>query len=129
MYIRTRLTLWVLLIVLVLLATFSVTIYQLTKRDLLAEIDQDVRHQAAILQAAVHPCPGAATLCVPPLDVFKSPDTFLQVQDQHGNILARSGNLGKWRLPLLPAAIAADQVKELPVEEGTPLCVRPTGGD
>jgi two-component system OmpR family sensor kinase len=122
MYIRTRLTLWFLLIVLVLLAAFSVTIYQLTKSNLLAMIDQDVRHQAAILQAAIHQCPGTATLCPPQLDVFTSPDTFLQVQDQHGNILARSGNLGKWRLPLLPAAIAADQVQELPVEK-TPLFV------
>ena len=121
MYIRTRLTLWFLLIVL-LLATFSVTIYQLTKSNLLAMIDQDVRHQAAILQAAVHPCPGTATLCVPPLVVFKSPDTFLQVQDQHGTILARSGNLWKWRLPLLPATIAANQVQEVPVEH-TPLFV------
>ena len=122
MYIRTRLTLWFLLIVLLLLAAFSVTIYQLTRSNLLAMIDQDVRHQAAILQVAIHPCPGSATLCVPPLVVFKSPDTFLQVQDQHGTILARSGNLWKWRLPLLPAAIAADQVQEVLVEQ-TPLFV------
>jgi len=122
MYIRTRLTLWFLLIVLLLLATFSVTIYQLTKSNLLAMIDQDVRHQAAILQVAIHPCPGTATLCVPPLDVFKSPDTFLQVQDQHGTILARSGNLWKWRLPLLPATIAANQVQEVLVEH-TPFFV------
>jgi two-component system, OmpR family, sensor kinase len=117
MYIRTRLTIWFLLIVLVLLAAFSVTIYQLTRSNLLAMIDQDVHHQAAILQTAIHPCPGTATLCVPPLDVFNSPDTFLQVQDQHGTILARSGNLGKWKLPLLPTAIAANQVQELPVEK------------
>ena len=122
MYIRTRLTLWFLLIVLLLLATFSVTIYQLTRSNLLAMIDQDVRHQAAILQVAIHPCPGTATLCVPPLVVFKSPDTFLQVQDQHGTILARSGNLWKWRLPLLPKAIAANQVQEVLVEQ-TPLFV------
>ncbi len=80
MYIRTRLTLWFLLIVLLLLAAFSVTIYQLTRSNLLAMIDQDVRHQAAILQVAIHPCPGSATLCVPPLVVFKSPDTFLQTR-------------------------------------------------
>src|SRR6266851_7340103 len=116
MYIRTRLTLWFLLVVLLLLAAFSVTIFQLTKSNLLAMIDQDVRHQAAILQAAIHQCPGSATLCVPLLDIFKSPDTFLQVQDQYGTILARSGNLGKWRLPLMPAAIAANQVQEVPVE-------------
>jgi two-component system OmpR family sensor kinase len=122
MYIRTRLTLWFLLVVLLLLSAFSVTIYQLAKRNLVAEIDQDVHHQAAILRAAIHPCPGSATLCVPELDVFKSPDTFLQVQDQRGTILARSGNLGQWKLPLLPSAIAANQVQELPVEK-TPLFV------
>lgn len=122
MYIRTRLTVWFLLIVLVLLATFSMTIYQLTKRNLVEEIDQDVRHQAAILQAAIHLCPGTTRLCIPQLDVFKSPDTFLQVQDQRGTILARSGNLGKWRLPLLPAAIAANRVQELQVEKA-PLFV------
>jgi signal transduction histidine kinase len=122
MYIRTRLTIWFLLIVLLLLAAFSVTIYQLTKRNLVAEIDQDVRHQAAILQTTIHQCPGSLTLCVPELDVFQSPDTFLQVQDQRGTILAKSGNLGKWKLPLLPSAIAANQVQELPVEK-TPLFV------
>src|SRR6266568_4721154 len=117
MYIRTRLTFWFLLIVLLLLAAFSVTIYQLTKRKLVAAIDQDVRHQAAILQTAIHPCPASTTLCVPELDVFTSPDTFLQVQDQRGTILARSGHLGKWKLPLLPAAIAANQVQEVQVEK------------
>lgn len=119
MDIRTRLTVWFMLIVLVLLAAFSMTIFQLTKNNLLSLIDQDVRHQADILQAAIHPCPGPGTakLCVPTLDVFYSPDTFLQVQDQNGTILARSGNLGKWRLPFLPAAIAANQVEEVPVKQ------------
>lgn len=119
MDIRTRLTAWFLLIVLVLLAVFSMTIFQLTKNNLLALIDQDVRHQADILQATIHPCPGPGPikLCVPALDVFYSPDTFLQVQDQHGTILAKSGNLGKWKLPFLPAAIASDQVEEVPVKQ------------
>src|SRR5260370_37769642 len=102
MYIRTRLTLWFLLIVLVLLAAFSVTIFQLTKSNLLAQTEQDVRHQAAILQAAIHQCPGTTTLCVPPLDYYRPPDSYLQVQDQHGSILVRAGNLGQMRLPLLP---------------------------
>ncbi|HET8841756.1 MAG TPA: HAMP domain-containing protein, partial [Ktedonobacteraceae bacterium] len=119
MDIRARLTCWFLLIVLVLLAAFSMTIFQLTRSNLLAVIDQDVRHQAELLQATIHPCPAPATtrLCVPALDVFYSPDTFLQVQDQHGIILARSGNLGKWRLPLLPQAIATNQVEEVPVKQ------------
>lgn len=124
MDIRTRLTCWFLFIVLVLLTVFSVTIFQLTKSNLLATIEQDVRHQAEILQAAVHPCSSAGKmkLCVPSLDVFNSPDTFLQVQDPHGTILARSGNLGKWRLPLLSDAVAANRVEEVQVRN-TPLFV------
>ncbi|HEY0754091.1 MAG TPA: HAMP domain-containing sensor histidine kinase [Ktedonobacteraceae bacterium] len=121
MDIRTRLTCWFLLIVLVLLAAFSMTIFQLTKNDLLDMIEQDVHHQAEILQAATHVCPdpGVQKLCVPALDVFYSPDTFLQLQDQYGAILAKSGNLGKWKLPLLPAAIDKHQVEELPVEHAS----------
>ena len=115
MYIRTRLTLWFLLILTLVLAAFSVIIYQLTRNNLLTWVDQDVRHQATILRANIHQCPGTATLCVPQLDVFNLPDTFLQVLDQHGSVLASSGNLGKRTLPLLRDAIAADQVKEVPV--------------
>jgi two-component system, OmpR family, sensor kinase len=115
MYIRTRLTLWFLLILTLVLVAFSVIIYQLTRGNLLAWVDQDVRHQATILRANIHQCPGTATLCVPQLDVFNLPDTFLQVLDQHGSVLASSGNLGKRTLPLLRDAIAADQVKEVPV--------------
>lgn len=115
MYIRTRLTLWFLLILTLVLVAFSVIIYQLTRSNLLAWVDQDVRHQATILRANIHQCPGTATLCVPQLDVFNLPDTFLQVLDQHGSVLASSGNLGKRTLPLLRDAIAADQVKEVPV--------------
>src|SRR5258708_19647919 len=118
---RPRLTLWFLLIVLLRLGTFSVTIYQLTKSNLRAMIDKDVRHQAAILQVAIHPCPGTATLCVPPLVVFKSPDTFLQVQDQHGTILARSGNLCKCRLPILPPTLATNHLQHAPVYPTPPL--------
>ena len=88
MYIRTRLTLWFLLILVLVLAAFSVTIYQLTDRNLLGGIEQDVRHQATIIRATIHPCVGTATLCVPELDVFNSPDVFLQVQDPHGTVLA-----------------------------------------
>lgn len=115
MYIRTRLTLWFLLILVLVLAAFSVTIYQLTDRNLLGGIEQDVRHQATIIRATIHPCVGTATLCVPELDVFNSPDVFLQVQDPHGTVLASSGNLGNRTLPLIHDAIASDRVKEVRV--------------
>jgi two-component system, OmpR family, sensor kinase len=115
MYIRTRLTLWFLFILALMLATFSATIYQLTRSNLLGWVNQDVRHQAAVLHATIHLCPASTTLCVPQLDVFNAPDIYLQVQDPRGTILASSGNLGKHTLPLMRDAIAADQVKEVSV--------------
>src|SRR5579884_3362058 len=116
MYIRTRLALWFLLILMAVLAAFSVAIYQLTRSSLLAGINQDVRNQATAIRATIHVCPGTTTrLCVPQLDVFNWPETFLQVQDMHSTVLASSGNLGKRILPLMRDAIATNSVKEVPV--------------
>src|SRR5260370_656158 len=112
MSIRTRLALLFMLILSVVLTAFSVTIYQLTKSNLLTEIDTDVRQRAAMLSLATHPYPQATTMHVPKLDVFASPDIYLQVLDQHGRVLASSGNLGNRTLPLMRDAIAADQVRE-----------------
>src|SRR5437870_11423855 len=112
MYIRTRLALWFMLILSVVLTAFSVTIYQLTKNNLLTEIDTDVRQRAAMLNIATHPYPQETTMRVPKLDVFASPDIYLQVLDRRGRALASSGNLGNRTLPLMRDAIAADQVRE-----------------
>ncbi len=115
MYIRTRLALWFMLILSVVLTAFSVTIYQLTKSNLLTEIGTDVRQRTAMLTLATHPYPQETTMRVPKLDVFASPDIYLQVLDQRGRVLASSGNLGNRTLPLMRDAIAADQVKEVHV--------------
>jgi two-component system, OmpR family, sensor kinase len=112
MYIRTRLALWFMVILSVVLTAFSVTIYQLTKSNLLTEIDTDVRQRAAMLTLATHPYPQETTMRVPKLDVFASPDIYLQVLDQRGRALASSGNLGNRTLPLMRDAITADQVRE-----------------
>src|SRR5215470_966077 len=116
MYIRTRLAIWFILILSVVLMVFSMVIYQLTKSNLLAEVDRDVRQRAAILNAATHPYPGETTLRVPKkLDVFTSPDVYLHVLDVHGKVLASSGNLGNRTLPQMWDAIAADKVSEVRV--------------
>ncbi len=112
MYIRTRLALWFMLILSVVLTVFSVTIYQLTKSNLLMEIDTDVRQRATMLNLATHPYPQETTIHVPKLDVFASPDIYLQVLDQRGRVLVSSGNLGNRTLPLMQDAIVADQVRE-----------------
>jgi two-component system, OmpR family, sensor kinase len=112
MYIRTRLALLFMLILSVVLTAFSVTIYQLTKSNLLTEIDTDVRQRATMLSLATHPYPQETAMHVPKLDVFASPDIYLQVLDQRGRVRASSGNLGNRALPLMRDAIAADQVRE-----------------
>src|SRR5258708_27950006 len=109
MYSRTRLALLFMLILSVVLTAFSVTIYQLTKRNLLTEIDTDGRQRATMLHLATHPYPQATTMHVPKLDVFASPDIYLQVLDRHGSALASSGNLWNRTLPLLRAATPPDQ--------------------
>src|SRR5260370_2052145 len=113
MYIRTRLALLFMLILSVVLTAFSVTIYQLTKSNLLTEIDTDVRQRAAMLNLATHPYPQATTIHVPKLDVFASPDIYLQVLDQHGSVRASSSNLRNRPLPHIRAAIPPDQVKRM----------------
>jgi signal transduction histidine kinase len=65
-----------------------------------------------MLTLATHPYPQETTMRVPKLDVFASPDIYLQVLDQRGRVLASSGNLGNRTLPLMRDAIAADQVRE-----------------
>ena len=122
MSIRTRLALLFMLILSVVLTAFSVTIYQLTKSNLLTEIDTDVRQRATMLSLATHPYPPETTMHVPKLDIFASPDIYLQVLNQRGSVLASSGNLGNRTLPLMRDAIAADQVREARVGS-TPLFV------
>jgi signal transduction histidine kinase len=112
MYIRTRLALWFTLILAVMLAGFSVTVYQVTRASLLSEIDRDVRQRAAAIAVTARPPEGETGLRVPSLDVFTAPDTYLEVLAADGVVVARSANLGKRTLPLSPAAMAADRVDE-----------------
>jgi two-component system, OmpR family, sensor kinase len=116
MYIRTRLTLWFLFILTLLLVVFSITIYQLTHSYLITWLDQDVHEQATSVQISVHLCPGQTKLCVPPLDVFHAPDLYLQVRGQNGGVLASSGNLENHVLPIFYNVPATGQMKEVSVD-------------
>ncbi len=114
MYIRTRLALWFMLILAVVISVFSVEVYQQTRSNLLGEIDRDVRQRANLLAGLARPAPGETRPHVPNhLDVFTAPDTFCEVLDVHGRVLARSGNLGARTLPLSPAALAPDHANEV----------------
>ena len=117
MFIRTRLTLWFLGILTLLLTTFSISIYQLTDRQLLTWVDSDVRQQASTLRGDIHLCPGSARLCVPQISVFHTPDVYLQVRSQNGTVLASSSNLEHHILPILSGATATGQTKEMLVDK------------
>ena len=117
MYIRMRLTLWFLLILTLLLAAFSLTVYQLTNNQLLTWVNQDVHWQATVLKGRIHLCPGTARLCVPHIDVFRTPDVYLQVQSPNGAVLASSSNLEQHTLPILSGTTVAGQVRVVSVDK------------
>jgi len=111
-YIRTRLALLFAMILAVALVVLSEGVYQLTRRDLLEEVQRDVRERAAALAASVRPDPGSEALRSPDLMAFGAPDVFLEVLDESGNPMARSGNLGSMDLPFHRAAIQRGAVEE-----------------
>ena len=112
MTIRTRVALWFVLILAVVRGAFSYAIWQLTLSTVVGEVQRDVRQRAAITAAWIHSGPGGR-LHLPTLEVFSAPDTYLQVQDPRGAVLASSANLGRRALPLDRAAIAAQRIEEV----------------
>jgi signal transduction histidine kinase len=122
MYIRTRLALWFIFIMVVVLAGFSIAIYQLTHNNLLSESQWDVRQRASELADSASPAAGQTGLNLPKLDVFATPDTYLQVMDPSGKVLSSSANLAGQTLPLQLDAINADRVREIQLD-GVPLYV------
>jgi len=103
-YIRTRLAVFVILLVGAILALVGTATYKLLRGGLLTEIERDVARRAASF-AASHPQPPYE------LDVFAAPDVFLQVVDATGTPLAGSGNLGGRGLPLDERMRAGDVVE------------------
>ncbi|HEY3209872.1 MAG TPA: HAMP domain-containing sensor histidine kinase [Actinomycetota bacterium] len=112
MYIRTRLALLFALILAVALGVLSEGVYHLTRNDLLEEVQRDVRERAAGLAATVRPEPGSEALHLPDLMAFGAPDVFLEVVDEGGEAVARSGNLGAQDLPFHVSAIRRGVVEE-----------------
>jgi signal transduction histidine kinase len=115
MYVRTRLTLWFVLILALMLAAFGYTIYELTRESLLAEVKRDVQQRATELAAVARPAPGQFVLHIPPLDVFKAPDTYVQLVNSSGRVLARSANLGRRSLPVPPGGLREARLSGVPL--------------
>jgi len=112
MTIRTRVALWFVLILAVVLGVFSYAIWQLTLRTVVDEVNRDVGQRAAMTAAWVRPGPQGS-LRLPTLGAFSEPDTYLQVRNPRGLVLDSSANLGQRTLPLDRAAIAAGRTEEV----------------
>src|SRR5437763_17077226 len=77
----------------VMVALVGITTYHLLRSSMLTEIRHDVTQKASLFAATP----------APDLDMFASPDTYLQVDTALGQAVQRSANLGGRRLPLTPA--------------------------
>ncbi len=130
MSIRTRLTVGFLLIVAAVIAVFGLAVYDLTRQSLLSEMDQNVRDRAAVFAVAAGPAPGQTVPQLPDIDMFNSPDTFVEIVDPAGAVLGASGNLGSQKLPLDVDAIRNNRVEDVRVD-GRPLILygRPIESD
>jgi two-component system OmpR family sensor kinase len=128
--IRTRLTLGFLLIVAAVIAAFGVAVYDLTRQSLLSQMDSSVRDHAADFAVAAQPPAGETQPHIPDLDMFTSPDTFVEVVDPSGTVLATSANLGSQRLPFHRDAIKNNRVEDVRLA-GSPLILygRPIESD
>ncbi|MCL5935321.1 MAG: HAMP domain-containing histidine kinase [Firmicutes bacterium] len=102
--VRMRLTVWYSTVLSLTLLALGVFLYLFLSHNLHQEIDQSVANQAnqvvrSITVVGEFPFPLSQVI-LPNVDVFASPDTYLQVVNDHGEILARSNNLGNQVLPL-----------------------------
>ena len=111
-------------------AAFGLAVYDLMRQSLLSQMDQSVRDHAAAFAVAAEPPAGQTVPQLPDLDMFNSPDTFVEIVDQSGSLLGASGNLGSRKLPFHPDAIRQNRVEDVSVD-GTPLILygRPVASD
>jgi len=112
MSIRLRLTIWYVGLLAGLLIAFDVLVYSVLSFGLYAEAERNVQSRAQVVTSFIHEqndplfllLSGMVTL--PPIDVFSSPDVYVQIVWPDGTIVSRSDNLGEQQLPFTQANIA-----------------------
>src|SRR5918992_4480650 len=119
MLIRTRLSLLSMAILTVALGVLGWVVFEATRGEVLAEIERDVRTRARALASSVERGTRGG-LEAPDLDVFTTPDTYIEVTTPHGNVLKHSSNLQDHQLPFPETAfqegrVAEAQMGEVPV--------------
>jgi len=87
---------------LVLLLLTAVLLFA-TSHTLAKEVDEGIAAKAASLVKSIRVTGSFSSLrevVLPNVDVFATPDTYLQVVDTRGRVVSRSNNLGEQYLPL-----------------------------
>lgn len=102
MTLGTRLTLWQVSLLVLLLALFAVVSYRTLDSGLRAELDRALRERADHAALAVQTVPNLSIAGISPglSGEFASPGIYVQVLDEAGRIVARSPNLGADTLPI-----------------------------
>jgi two-component system OmpR family sensor kinase len=101
--IRLRLTIWYTAVLAVTMLLFSVFLYFLLARNLTVEINKSIVIKGREVISSVRvigPPHQLRQVVLPDVDVFATPDIFLQVVDSQGTVVARSQNLGGQNLPV-----------------------------
>lgn len=106
MSIRFRLTIWYTAVLAAMLILFGLAMYSLLGRVMYAQLEDDLQSRTDqitnYLRTRADPLRMLITRQVelPPVDVFSSPDIFVQIVDAKGEVVARSANLGTRYMPL-----------------------------
>jgi signal transduction histidine kinase len=118
--IRMRLTMWYSAVLVVSLVGFGLLLYFILNHTLEAEADRQLAAQAREIAGTSRVRqnqPGSYWVVLPDVDVFASPNVYVQVTTLEGEVQARSGNLDKETLPVGAGALAAARRGESLFEE------------
>jgi two-component system OmpR family sensor kinase len=109
--IRLRLTLWYSAVLAVSLIGFGLLLYVILNHTLEAEADQQLAAQAREITGTTRVREDNERdrywVVLPDVDVFASPNIYVQVTTLEGEVQARSGNLDKEVLPIGAGALEA----------------------
>ncbi|MGB9661060.1 MAG: sensor histidine kinase [Moorellaceae bacterium] len=103
MTLRSRLTLWYTAVLALTLFIFGGLTYALLFHYLAREVDHSLTTKAGEVVRSIRVGSRFLTqqaIVLPDVNVFSSPDTFIQVVDFEGTVVARSRNLGGQFLPV-----------------------------
>ncbi|MGQ9628558.1 MAG: ATP-binding protein [Anaerolineae bacterium] len=114
MSIRTRLTLWYIGLLGIILLGFGFLFYSILYNSMMAEVDRNVHERAgqviSFIQAENDPLSLfiSGVVRLPPIDVFSSPDVYVQILRLDGRVVSRSDNLGEQSLPVEKAMLESN---------------------